>query len=118
MTIVFLTVFALPEVNPRWLPPWPVIFVFIALCDALAFALLLRWSGNGHAWDDRHKLAMVAGFLAFFVTFGALQDIDQGFGGLTLVAIATVWALRRLGHEVRARAQDSDLQRTASMTWK
>ena len=103
MTVVFLTVFTLPEVALRWLPPWWVTALGIGVLDALSFALILFWSGNGTAWDDRHKLALVSGFLAFFLVFDVLQDLDQGFGGRTLAAAGAVWALRRLWFRVQAR---------------
>jgi hypothetical protein len=96
MTLVFLAVFMLPEAAPSWLPPWPITLAFVALLDVGALWLILRWSGNGAYWDDRHKLALVSGMLAFFIAFDVLKDIDEGFGGLSLVALLTLWALRKL----------------------
>lgn len=95
MTAIFLAVFVLPETKSAWLPDWPVMLAGIVILDVLMFGLILRWSGNGYAWDDRHKLAFIAGVLAFFIVFGFLQDLEQ-FGGLSLVAIVTIWGLRRL----------------------
>ena len=96
MTLVFLTVFMLPDSDPSWLPSWPVMFVFVAALDAAAFWLIMRWSGNGTDWDDRHKLALVIGMLAFFIAFDVLEDANEGFGGLSIVALVTVWGLRKL----------------------
>jgi hypothetical protein len=106
MTVVFVVVFMLPEENPSWLPSWPVTFVFVALLDMVAFGLIMRWSGNGTAWDDRHKLALVIGLLAFFIVFDVLKDLDEGFGGSTFVAIAAVWGLRKLWISTQARYMD------------
>jgi hypothetical protein len=103
MTLVFLAVFMLPEAKPSWLPSWPVTFAFVALLDAGAFWLVMRWSGNGASWDERHKLALVNGMLAFFIAFDVLKDLDEGFGGLSLVALLTVWSLRKLWMRVNAR---------------
>ncbi|MBN1201845.1 MAG: hypothetical protein JXJ20_08325 [Anaerolineae bacterium] len=96
MTVVFVGVFMLPEENPSWLPPWPVTFILVAVLDALAFWVILRWSGNGTTWDDRHKLALVIGMLAFFILFNVLRDLEEGFGGSIFVAIGTAWGLRKL----------------------
>jgi hypothetical protein len=106
MTVVFITVFMLPEEAPSWLPSWPVTFGFVAALDVLAFGLILWWSGNGQAWDDRHKLALVIGMLVFFIVLDVFHDLDEGFGGLSIVAAVAVWYLRKLWHRTQARYQD------------
>jgi hypothetical protein len=103
MTLVFVSVFVLPESDPSWLPSWPITFGFVALLDVLLFWLVLRWSGNGTTWDDRHKLALVIGMLAFFIGFDLLTDFAEGFGGLSIVAVVTIWALAKLSARVLAR---------------
>jgi len=95
-TVVFVVVFILPEAAPSWLPPWPVSLGVVLLADALTAWVVLRWSGGARRWDDRHKLALVTGVLAFFIVFGGLQDFEGGFGGHVIVAILTVAALWRL----------------------
>jgi hypothetical protein len=114
MTLVFLAVFTLPEANPSWLPPWPVMFAAVAALDAATFWLILRWSGNGTAWDDRHKLALVIGLLAFFIVFDVLKDVTEGFGGSIFVAIGAVWGLRTLWISTQARYTDGDTVQEAS----
>ncbi|HVO69834.1 MAG TPA: hypothetical protein VMT24_07305 [Aggregatilineaceae bacterium] len=114
MTLVFLAVFTLPEANPSWLPPWPVMFAAVAALDAATFWLILRWSGNGTAWDDRHKLALVIGLLAFFIVFDVLKDVTEGFGGSIFVAIGAVWGLRTLWISTQARYTDGDTVLEAS----
>lgn len=91
MTVVFLTVFVLPEYRT---PPLLYTLLFLALFDALTLVLLLRLSGNG-AWDDRHKLAWVAGLFAFFAVFALLSDVER-FTGASLVYIAAAYAFRKL----------------------
>lgn len=105
MTVVFMSVFILPEINPSWLPGWPIMFVFVALLDTLTFWLVMLWSGNGTDWDDRHKLALIIGMLAFFIVFISLRDISDGFSGASIVAIATAWGLWKLWIDTRARYQ-------------
>jgi hypothetical protein len=102
MTIVFVTVFMLPEQNPSWLPGWPVMFAFVALLDALTFWLIMRWSGNGTDWDDRHKLAMVIGMLSFFIVFTGLKDLGQSLSGC-IVAVVTTWGLWKLWIRTQVR---------------
>ncbi|MBI5958246.1 MAG: hypothetical protein HY866_05915 [Chloroflexi bacterium] len=108
MTIVFITVFMLPDVAQSWLPPWPVSLAFVAALDMIAFGIIMRWSGNGTAWDDRHKLAFVIGLLAFFIVFGVLQDFDEGFGGLTIVSAVSVWAFRKLWLTTQTRYAEGE----------
>jgi hypothetical protein len=79
------------------------LFGLVILLDGLAFALLMRWSGNGSAWNDRHKLAVVCGLLAFFIVFDALQDLEASFTGLSIVAACTVWGLWRVRKNTWAR---------------
>jgi hypothetical protein len=95
-TVVFVVVFMLPEAASSWRPPWPVSLGAVVLADALTAWVVLRWSGGARRWDDRHKLALVIGVLAFFIVFGGLQDFEEGFGGHVIVAILTVAALWRL----------------------
>lgn len=80
-----------------------MMFTFVALLDALAFWLIMRWSGNGTDWDDRHKLAMVIGMLAFFIFFIGLKDVDQRFSGYIIVAVVTAWGLWKLWIRTQAR---------------
>lgn len=103
MTVVFVWVFMLPEADPSWLPSWPVTFVSVAILDLIAFVLILRWSGNGTDWDDRHKLALVIGWLVFFLVLGAFKDLEEGFGGSIFAVIAAVWFFRKQWRQVRAR---------------
>jgi lipid-A-disaccharide synthase-like uncharacterized protein len=39
--------------------------------------LILRWSGNTHQWDDRHRMALISGALSFFLIFGPLSTNGQ-----------------------------------------
>jgi hypothetical protein len=106
MTVVFASIFILPEADPPWLPDWPVMFTFVALLDALTFCLIMDWSGNGTDWDDRHKLATVIGMLAFFTVFIGLKDVAEGFRGSSLVAGGTAWGLWNLWARTQARIRE------------
>jgi len=95
-TVVFAIVFLLPE--QRILPPLVFTVLALLLMDGVSLALLLRWSGNTLAWDDRHRVALVAGVLAFFVAFGVLSDLErfEGKSLVGLVAAVGLWWLSRL----------------------
>ena len=103
MTLVFVSAFVLPELNLSWLPAWPVTFAFVALLDVLTFWIIMRWSGNGTDWDDRHKLALVIGFTAFFILMDFLKDFESDFTGLSIVALITVWGFRKVWLHVQYR---------------
>jgi hypothetical protein len=53
-------------------PPFFVSMVLIALYDLFILWLILRWSGMGRGWDDRHRLALISGSLSFFLILGPL----------------------------------------------
>ena len=89
-TVVLGTVLILPESG--WHPPLRFSVPLLIAFDALTLSLLVRWSGGGGAWEDRHRLALVAGWLTFFLVVSALGDLER-FEGRTLVAAATLAAL-------------------------
>lgn len=57
--------------------PFPIALLLIVLFDLFILWLVLRWSGHGAAWDDRHRLALIAGALSFFLIFGPLTAGSQ-----------------------------------------
>ncbi len=70
--------------------------LFVAAFDAVTFVLLVRMSGNGGGRHDSHKLARVAGLLAFFVVFAVRADLENGFAGRSFVSLAAVYAFWKL----------------------
>lgn len=66
----------------------------MVVITAGAAGLVLRWSGRTTAWDDRHRLALVAGIIAFLTLIGV--GTLGGVGLLTAVATAgALWWLHR-----------------------
>lgn len=57
--------------------PFPVSMLLLVLWHLLVLWMLLRWSGNGASWDDRHRLALIIGALSFFLVLGPLTTNGQ-----------------------------------------
>lgn len=101
MTATMAAVLILPEQGIR--PPLIVPVAFLFACDGVTLWLVLRWSGRTREWDDRHRLALVTGLLAFYLLFGVLGDLER-FDGTSLVSLAVALVLWRLGRRVAERA--------------
>lgn len=76
-------------------PPLFVTVLILALADVVFFALVLRWSGNGCGWTRVHKAALVLGILLFFMIAAALQDLEEGFHGYSIVSAVSLFVLIR-----------------------
>jgi hypothetical protein len=102
MSAFFFTVYLSPGLGV--LPLWATMLLLLML-DAGTALLVLHWSGNTWSWDDRHKMALIAGFLGFFIYFGIENDIEH-FTGASIVGLATVlglWTIWRFtGRRVRS----------------
>ncbi len=107
MSVVFLAVFLTAE---QGRPPLALTASLLLLFDALALWLALRWSDYGHAWDDRHRLALVAGFLGFFIWFSVDHDLEQ-WRGASIVGVLTVVGLLLLARSVVRRLRSSGHER-------
>jgi hypothetical protein len=94
--------------------PAPLVtMLLLAALDLLALVLIRRWSGNGLAWDDRHRLALVAGGLWLFILFSLVLEIG-GNPGMSLVGLVAGVGLWRLGRRVNRRvAVERQLQPSA-----
>jgi hypothetical protein len=94
MSVFFLTVFFTSEAG---FPPLAVTIIFLLVLDAITLWLIQRWSGNGYAWNARHRLALIAGFLGFFVFFCFAKDFEtwRGISITGLAAILEIWTLWR-----------------------
>ncbi len=57
--------------------PFPVAMLLLISYDLFILWLVLRWNGNGIAWDDRHRMALINGGLSFFLVFGPLTTNGQ-----------------------------------------
>jgi hypothetical protein len=91
-------------VAERDVMPLSAAVLLLLAVDAATLWLIARWSANGHAWDDRHRLALIAGLLGFFLFFGGARDLD-GWQGRSVVAILAAILLWRLARRVNRRVQ-------------
>jgi hypothetical protein len=103
MTLFFLAVYVLPEII---ILPLLVSVIGLVLLDALTLWLLLRWSGNGGAWNDRHRLAWVTGGLGFFILFNFSSDL-KAFAGRSCVSAVAILGLILFGVWVNRRARET-----------
>ena len=101
MFAFFFTVFLTADFG---MPPLAVTVLLLLVLDGVTLWLALRWSGNGHSWDDRHRLALFAGFLGFFVYFCFDKDFES-WEGASMIGLTTIIALWRLGRSVAHRVQ-------------
>jgi hypothetical protein len=99
MTAIFIGVFSTAE---QGIPPLAVTMLSLLLLDVASLLLVWRYSGGGCGWDDRHLLALVAGFLSFFVYFSFDKDIEL-WHGTSIVGVLTLLGLWRLGRLVNCR---------------
>lgn len=99
---VFAYFFTVYWTADRGTPEFGITMLLLLALDALILALVLRWSGNGAAWDDRHRLALIAGGLSLFILTGIVLEI-AGALGMSLVALVTAIGFWRLARRVRKR---------------
>jgi hypothetical protein len=103
ITVVFVGVFLTAEQDT---PPLIVTMILLMLADLVSLWLLWRWSGYERGWDDRHRLALVAGILTFFIYFSFDKDIEQ-WQGSSIVGVLTIIGLWRLGRTVCRRMAEA-----------
>lgn len=101
MTIFFFMVFFTPLYT---ILPYYVTALLLVALDSITLWIILRWSGNGFSWDDRHRLALIAGELSFFIYACFDQDLEK-WKGLSIVAVMAIAALWLLNRSVAARTQ-------------
>lgn len=74
--------------------------------------IVLKMSGGGVAWSDRHRLALVAGVLGFFILLSPLQELDKNrtdnTTGMTIVSLTMgiflFWMMRRVRRTEKSKA--------------
>ena len=97
---IFSIVLIAPDVGLQF--PLLASLPTIIAVETATLALIARWSGYGVVWGDQHRLALVAGWLAFFLIVNAMADLEQ-FQGRLLVSGAAVFALAQLWRRVTTR---------------
>lgn len=86
-------------------PPFIVTMILLALYDLFLLWLVVRWSGAGQSWDDRHKLALITGSLSFFLILGPLTTNGQYpimYFSNPIFLLGLWWADRRVSKRVGA----------------
>lgn len=100
-TIFFFTVYLTPESGV--MPLWATMLGLLVL-DLGTLWGILYLSRNGYGWNDRHRLALIAGILGFFVYFGFGKDLTQ-WTGASIVSFLTIVGLWQLWRFVTQHTQ-------------
>ncbi len=90
-----------------WTAPYWGVHAAVAMAvmavHTAAFALLVLWmSGEGQAWDDRHRVSMVAGALGFMLFLDFALGLGDPGSLMLAVGVGAVIALWRLRARVVA----------------
>lgn len=89
----------------KTLLPFPITMFLLAIFDLFTLRLILRWSHNARAWDDRHRLALIIGGLGFYLIFGPLTTNDQVsilYFTSPVYLIALTLFYKKVSHQIKA----------------
>ena len=103
-TVAFFLVFwGLPSTG---LPVPVTIAVSMAYLMVVAW-IILRMTGNGHLWSDRHQLGLVSGAVSPFIILAPLRGLSttqpKNLAGITLVALLLAVLLGLIALRIRRR---------------
>ena len=104
MTVYFFAVYLISEKD---FLPFPLTMFLLVIWDLLILWLTLRWSGNGVAWDDRHRFALIAGGLSTFILLSPITE-SQGQPGMIAVGIFTAMLLFLFNWKLRRRYEENN----------
>ncbi len=102
-----------------WVPPNTSVHPTITILLMAGLVILVGWavirlSGGGMKWSDKHKLAMGSGALGFFIVLAPLQEFDKkrsdNTAGMALVGLAMLLLL--LWICMRMRRSEANLRLT------
>jgi hypothetical protein len=100
MTLIMVITYVVPESSHR--PPVGISLAALLVLALAEFVILTAMNNGGAAWTEKHRLALVIGYLAFFLVFGIGQDLGS-FTGRSLVSFLTIFQLRRWWLDLRTR---------------
>jgi hypothetical protein len=98
--VQFLFIYAAAD---RGSPPFPVAMILIAAFDLFLLWLILRWSGNARGWDDRHRLALIGGSVAFLMVIQLLAAGGRNpilYFSNPLILLLSGWIYRRIERRI------------------
>jgi hypothetical protein len=101
MSIFFVSVFLTADNN---FPPLFYTILFLIVLEVITLWAINYFSGRGYCWDDRHVLALVSGFLGFFICFCFTKDVEY-WTGRSIVGIFTIIGLGVLYRFVRNKVK-------------
>jgi len=89
MSIFFVSVYLTADYN---FPPLLYMLLFLIVLDVTTLWAINYFSGHGYCWDDRHVLALISGFLGFFIYFCFNKDVEH-WTGRSIVGLMTIVGL-------------------------
>jgi len=91
---------------------FPVLTIAIMIIFAVVFLFLIHRASGYGSWQDDGRLALVSGALTFFILLGPISENDatrlDNPAGMTLVAIATLFALLWMRFRIKKRTKISN----------
>ncbi|MHC1782448.1 MAG: hypothetical protein AB9891_06760 [Anaerolineaceae bacterium] len=87
--------------------PFLITMLLIVLFDLFILWQVRRWSGGGRGWDDRHRLALISGSLAFFLILGPLTTNGKYpvmYFSNPVFLVLLWWIYRRV--DLRVKSED------------
>ena len=85
-----------------------VAMALLALEAGVVLAVVLRWSGHGSRWNDRHRFALLAGELSFLLVFTALlagRVYPVMYVTSPVFLLGLGWIYRHISRRVAAEAE-------------
>lgn len=106
VAITYFMVFIGPEMG--FLPPTWIAMLILLFANAMTIWLVKVWTGNFTNWNDRNRLALATGFLSIFFLVSVGEDLDNGFGGNSIVALVAALFLFQLYKTIWTGVNRSD----------
>jgi hypothetical protein len=92
---------------------FPVAMLLLVGWYLLLLGLILRWSGNGASWDDRHRVALINGAMSMLLVLGPLTAGSQYpvmYVSNPIFLALLWWAGRKIRRRVKEEQQGIDIR--------
>jgi hypothetical protein len=93
-------------------PPFLLSMLLLILFDLFVLRLVLRWSGDGKSWDDRHRLALINGALSWFLIMVPITTDGQYpimYLSSPVLLILLWWVARKINQRVKGEGPSHEV---------